>query len=281
MIKMLRSNPYFEQPQIKNGMKNPNQFTIDQHVFPRAGIARFCGLDSRVQAFMLDDCKVRMLSPTNERFCAQRVWDQGTETLTARTTEAAFDDLAGRIVRGEMETVDARASEIVTQFRALWCARFDARWSPPRSTAMTGILPGTQLTKDDAENLEANGYSYALGVTMPSRVLAGLRVRIQTMQMAHRWPGATWGILRSDGAEFLVPDNAINVAMIPVSPTICLVLAGDDRNINPMEVAQINRLFAEFSYRYYFARDLDRCPIHRRTIPRIVSSMLTACGPVP
>jgi hypothetical protein len=99
--------------------------------------------------------------------------------------------------------------------------------------------------------------------------------------VAHRWPGATWGILRSDGAEFLVPDNAINVAMIPVSPTICLVLAGDDRNINPMEVAQINRLFAEFSYRYYFARDLDRCPIHRRTIPRIVSSMLTACGPVP
>jgi hypothetical protein len=228
---------------------------------------------------MLDDCKVRMLSPTNGRFCAQRVWDQGTETLAAQTTEAAFDDLASKIVQGEIKTVGARASEVVTQFQALWCARFEARWNPPPPTAMAGIMPGAQLSKDDAENLEANGYSYALGATMPSRVLAGLKVRIQTMQMARRWAGTTWGILRSDDAEFLVPDNIINVALIPVSPTICLSLAGEDRQINPLEVAQINRLFAEFSYRYYFARNLDRCPIHRRTIPRAMSPMLIARRP--
>lgn len=277
---MRRDNPYFEQPQVKNGVRNPHQFAIGQHVFPRACIARFCDPKSQVQTFILRDAKVRRLSPTNERFCAQRVWDQGTETLGARTTETAFDDLANRIVQGDIRTLGARAGEVATQFRALWCARFEARRNPPPPTTMIGLIPGAPLSKNDAENLEANGYSYALGATMPSRVLAGLKVRFHTMQLARRWAGAAWGILRSDEAEFLVPDNVVEVALVPVSPTICLSLASEDRRVNPLEVAQINRLFAEFSHQYYFARDLERCPIHRRTIPRIVSPALTTLGPI-
>lgn len=277
---MRRDNPYFEQPQVKNGVRNPHQFAIGQHVFPRAGIARFCDPKSQVQTFIFRDAKVRRLSPTNERFCAQRVWDQATETLGARTTETAFDDLADRIVQGDIRTLDARACEVATQFRALWCARFEARRNPPPPTTIIGVIPGAPLSKDDEENLEANGYSFAFGATMPSRVVAGLKVRFHTMQMAHRWAGATWGILRSDEAEFLVPDNVVDVALVPVSPTICLSLGGEDRRVNLLEVAQINRLFAEFSHQYYFARDLERCPIHRRTIPRIVSPAFTALGPI-
>jgi hypothetical protein len=41
-----------------------------------------------------------------------------------------------------------------------------------------------------------------------------------------------------------------------------------DRFVNPLEVGQVNRLLAEFAERYYFAKDLEKCPIHRRTIPR-------------
>lgn len=261
-------------------MRNPHQFAIGQHVFPRACIARFCDSKSQVQTFIFRDAKVRRLSPTNERFCAQRVWDQGTEALGARTTEAAFVDLTKGIVQGDIRTLDARAGEAVTQFRARWCARFEVRRNPPPPATMIGVIPAAPLSKDDQENLEANGYGYAPSATMPSRVLAGLKVRFHTMQMAHRWAGATWGILRSDEAEFLVPDNIVDVALVPVSPTICLSLGSEDRRVSLFEVAQINRLFAEFSHQYYFARDLARCPIHRRTIPRIISLAPRSLGPI-
>ncbi|MGJ7565464.1 hypothetical protein ACSFBM_16550 [Variovorax sp. GB1R11] len=276
MTAMRCDNRYFEEPQVKDGVKNPNRFTIGQHVFPRSSIARFCNADSKVQTNILSLSKIQNLSPKSDWFCAQRVWDQPTETIGARTTEAAYDQLARQIERGDIKTLCPVESDVVTRFHALWSARFEVRRNPPSSVEMIGVMPGAPLSKDAQENLEANGYSYALGSMLPSRQMAGHLVRFRSMQLALHWKGVTWGILRSNETEFLVPDNVVDIAFVPVSPNICLSLASDDRFVNPLEVAQINRLFTEFSERYYFARDLERCPIHRRTIPRTVLPSVTA-----
>lgn len=264
---MQNTNPYFEEPQVANGLRNPNKFTIDQHVFPRSCIARFCDGDARVQAHIFSLAKVQRLSPKSAWFCAQRVWDQAAELLAA-ATETAYDRIARRVVAGDIKTLTPEMDSVVTNFFWLWCARCEVRRSPPPPGALAGLLSGTPLSKEAQEALEKNGYVFSVDSTIPSRFMAGLRIRFSATQAGRRWRGTHWGILKSKDAEFLVPDHAGNCAFMPVSPNICLAMNNDDRWLDPMQVGQVNRLSAEFSERYYFARDIERSPIHRRTIPR-------------
>lgn len=265
---MRNENPYFEEPQVKNGVKNPNRFTIEQHVLPRSCIARFCNSTSKVQTNIFLRSQVQDLSPTSGWFCAKRVWDQQTETQAARTTEANYGCLANQLVNGDVKTLTPEMNVIVTRLYALWNTRFEVRMSPPPHTELVGMLPGVPLSKDVQENLEMNGYFYAVGSRMPSRMMAGLKVSHHAMLVARAWKGTRWGILKSCDAEFLVPDNVAHVSFVPVSPSICLSMGDVDRFVNPLQVGQVNRLLVEFADKFYFARDLEKCPIHRRTIPR-------------
>jgi len=254
---MPNENPFFEFPQVKN----PNQFTIEQHVFPRSCIARFCNSNSKVQTKILLRQKVQDLSPTSSWFCAQRVWDQRTETQAARTTETNYNDLANQLVNGDVKTLTPEMNVIVTRLYVLWNTRFEVRKNPPPHGEMAGVLPGAPLSKDAQENLEMNGYIYMDGSRMSSRMLAGLKVRLHGMNAARFWEDTRWGILKSSDAEFLVPDNVVHASFMPVSPSICLSMGDVDRFVSPLQVGQINRRLAEFAERYYFARDLEKCPI--------------------
>lgn len=265
---MWNENPYFEEPQVKNGVRNPNRFNIEQHVFPRACIARFCNSNSKVQTNLLIRSKIQDLPPTSGWFCAKRVWDQRTEKQTAQTTETDYDRLASQLVNGTVNTLTVEMNVIVTRFYALWNTRFEVRKNPPPHTQLVGVLPGTPFSKDAQENLEMNGYVYALGSRIPSRMMAGMKVSLHAMQVARFWKGARWGILKSNDAEFLVPDNVAHVSLVPVSPNICLTMDEEDCHVNPLQVGRVNRLLVEFAERYYFARNLEKCPIHRRSIPR-------------
>ncbi len=77
---------------------NPHRLTIDQHTLPAASIVRFCGPDGRVVVHDLLRNKVRRAGPRDDIFCAKRAWDHGSEIGFMWRIEAAFQDLANRIV---------------------------------------------------------------------------------------------------------------------------------------------------------------------------------------
>jgi hypothetical protein len=72
--------------------------------------------------------------------------------------------------------------------------------------------------------------------------------------------------LKSSGAEFLVPDNFSAYSVLPLSPTIALVEGHTDQQIGFKQVADINGQAIHGSRRYYFARDITRCPILKHDI---------------
>jgi hypothetical protein len=78
--------------------------------------------------------------------------------------------------------------------------------------------------------------------------------------------GKRWGILRSSEAEFLVPDNFSSYSVLPLSPAIALVEGHADGEIDFRQVADINGMAVHGSRRYYFARDMSRCPILKHRI---------------
>lgn len=54
--------------------------------------------------------------------------------------------------------------------------------------------------------------------------------------------------------------------MLPLSPTIEFVEGHMDQRIGFKQVADINGQAIHGSYRYFFARDIGRCPILKHTI---------------
>ena len=69
-----------------------------------------------------------------------------------------------------------------------------------------------------------------------------------------------WGIIRAFEGQFVVPDIFSNATILPVTPNICFSSQKNNDFIDINEVAQINRLAIESSYKYFFANDLSKCP---------------------
>ena len=255
---------------------NPNRLTIQQHVFPRSAIARFTGPGGLVQVQRLDATVPFVARDDNPIFCAKRVWDQKTETARSHPTERAYASLADQLVAGRVTTLTPAMDDLVTRFYVLWCQRHLARSTPMDDVVIKGVLPEPALAKEQEERLELNGYIFARGATLPSRMMTGIamQVRMDRSHMAMR--GVHWGIVRSRSAHFLVPDGSVGLRIVPVAPTICLCQDADDVEIHPELVALTNRLAVDQANGYFLANDLDRCPMIRRTIP--TASLLSGVG---
>jgi hypothetical protein len=246
---------------------NPNQLTIQQHVFPLSAIERFAGDDGGVLVRLRWKGFTFRARADNPIFCAERAWDQTTETTRSHSIEESYASLADGIVAGTVKHLLPSMDDVVTRFYALWSERHRARKSPVGDTTMKGATPEPPLTKDQEENLESNGYVFARGTVMPSRMMTGISMMVGMDRRNIAMRGVHWGIVRSESAQFVVPDNAERLGVVPVAPTVCLCQGLDDAIITAPDVALINRLALEGAHAYYFANDLDRCPIQRRTLP--------------
>jgi len=245
---------------------NPNGFTIKQHVFPRSAIARFVAADGRVEVQSLRATRPRHKVPTANIFCAQRAWDQSTETWRTRSYETEYKAVADGLATGQISHLSHKENQIVSNFFALWVARHHARKEPTGNVAINGVL-GSTITDEQAENLEANGYIFSQGNFIPSHILTSLRMKFSIDRLSLQLYGMKWGIVRAQYGEFIVPDNSDGFTMVPVTPKICLIAGAADIEVSPLDVAQINFMGVQTAHEYYFARDLDHCPILRRTIP--------------
>lgn len=246
---------------------NPNQLAIQQHVFPRSAIERFADSSGKVQVQSLRALRPRVRVPTSHIFCGQRVWDQATETYKTRREETAYRLLADAIVAGDVRSLDTKQDETVSWFMALWNARHLARMGPTGDVTMRGVSADPLLTREQEENLESNGMIFARGNVMPSRFLTGVHLRHRMDHEFSLLHGKHWGIVRSIDSEFVVPDNALRHRWVPISPNVGLALGLNDLTFDTVEVGFANHAAVTRAHEYFFARDLEKCPILLRTLP--------------
>ncbi|MDO8065442.1 hypothetical protein [Janthinobacterium sp. SUN206] len=91
----------------KSQKGNPHKLTIDQHIFPKACIARFIGENGTVQVRRKNGEQDLWLVPGSSYFCARRLWDQKAEAFFMKAIEDRYQEVARSIVTGAVNTLDA------------------------------------------------------------------------------------------------------------------------------------------------------------------------------
>ncbi|MNB91765.1 hypothetical protein D3C75_388490 [compost metagenome] len=253
----------FEAPQ----KGNPHRLTVNQHTFPSASIARFVGARGSVQVFHKPSQKVFPVKPTDQFFCAQRVWDQKAESGFMKGVEDAFQELAGEILSGQIHRLGASEVEVINEFYCLWNirARHKQSRTADQSLADFGALAvAREYSKDEQEILELAGVGCIRpDLTIASRLLVTPNIRLNLSKAAQMMRDARWQVLRATEGEFIVPDNFYSLYAVPLSPTVCLWAHSEETYelLDCKALAVINRAAVETSVEYYLARDLSQCPI--------------------
>jgi hypothetical protein len=241
---------------------NPHGLTIKQHTFPRASIARFANSQGLVSAQRRKGGKCFRVKPDHELFCAMRVWDQRVEDGFNREIETPFQTLADAIIAGSIFAVGKSEKKIVNASFALCCLR--AEWKSqqiPSQPIPFAIGLQHNTTNDNQELLEKCCVTcFGPGVTIPGRSVAGSVMQLRIFDLQRQLEDSKWGIMKAATGQFLVPDNLSYGRVLPISPSICLVSAGDNGLLSEGEVAWLNQSAIRASTEYYFANDLHRCP---------------------
>lgn len=144
----------YERPQ----RGNPQELTINQHVFSFRSFARFVDSDGRIAVRRPPDASEELrVAPDAALFCAMRVWDHGAESGFMKEIEDRFQGVAEQIV-GVRQSLADDQHMIVTEFFALWAARAHLKANRTADAPIAGI-EGKQVrhTPDDQELLEKNG----------------------------------------------------------------------------------------------------------------------------
>ncbi len=245
----------------KTRKKNPNRLTVRQHVYPQRSIARFTGNDGRVAVHDIARRQVRRARPCDSIFCARRAWDQRTEAGYMKGIEDRFQVLAEALSGGQSTISSAEDKQAVERFFALWYMRSRHQDLEDQEIKLNGI-EGDNLTKEQEENLEANGYLFArTGGIVPARQLNGLWLQSQIDGYARDLSRVNrWGVIQAQSGEFIITDTPMHM-IIPLTPKLALVGESQDGMILADNLAQVNRLIVAASRRYFLARDLSDCPI--------------------
>ena len=242
--------------------KNPNQITVNQHVFPRSAIARFGNRSGRVEVQRLAGGAPFKVKPEHPLFCAMRVWDQTTETFRTHPTELAYAKLADKIVGGHVTALTSEMDAVVSAFYTLWRLRQEARLHPIPDTKLNMVQAERSLSKESEEILEAQkGAFFLRGDTIPSRFMTGMALMRGMDVHESTLRGSHWGIVTSASARFLVPDCPGDLCVVPVSPSICLCKDMPDVALQAAQVGQVNRQLVDHAHSYYFGEELASCPI--------------------
>ena len=204
--------------------------------------------------------KVRMVKPDDPMFVAKRAWDYGSEVGYMKRIENAFQELAVKIIDETISHIGNAEKKIVNEFCALWYARAWHRHLLTQEIQAKGVSGGGNLTLDQEEMLEKNGYLFMrTGGRVPARQLNGIRIHSLIYRQFDCLSSAQWGIIQAKEGEFIVADIPER-AIVPLTPTLCLMSPSPNGIILKQGVAEINRLSRAASHAYFFARDFSKCP---------------------
>jgi hypothetical protein len=235
--------------------------TVNQHVFPSKSIERFTGQSGRLSVHDLRRDKVFPARPENSIFLAHRAWDQRAESGYMKRIEDDFQRLVAPIVEAKAQTIPSEAKAAIDIFFALWYMRSRYREIESQEIELNGISGG-DLTKEQEENLEKNGYAFVReNGRMPARQLNGAELQMRTGNYACDLANSVtrWGVISTQSGEFIVPDVPSH-GIIPLAPRLALVQSAPDGMITERNLAEINRAMRATSQEYFFARDFSNCP---------------------
>lgn len=234
--------------------------TMKQHVFPRRSIKRFSNGSGLVQVFRKSKSVVQLMQPTVNFFCAERAWDQRSEAVYGKHFEDAFQDLADSIISGNTESIRDNEKIVVEQFFALWRARHQFTIQRAPDVSVEGI-DGDAISTEEQDDFERKHVMSMRDGVLEGRFVAGVQLAAQVQMFVRSNKDTNWGIVRSGGGEFIVPDYFQNLMIVPLSPTISIMAGQPNTTIGAYEVAYTNKVAVEQSAEYYFARDFEACPI--------------------
>lgn len=239
---------------------NPNQLTCKQHVFPARSIERFAGEDGRVSVHDLRTGRDWRPKPRDNLFCARRAWDQRAEAGYMKGIEDEFQAVAKAFIEGQTTLSTQEQKQAVEGMFALWYMRGRYRELAAQEIRLNGIV-GDSLTKEQEENLEANGYLFARsGGRMPARQLNGLWLQRRIYGFRSDLSSIErWGVITPESGEFIVADVPSH-GIMPLTPKLALVASSPDGMISVENLALLNRASMADSQQYFFARDLSACP---------------------
>ncbi len=234
---------------------NPYQLTVKQHIIPNKSISRFVNQDGFVEVWMLGADSTIKLRPSNALFCAMRSWDHRTEHGLIKGHEDRFQKVADEIVIGGRNSLSGEECHAITGLFLLWRLKHRFWLEPLDDAKLNGVL-GVNTTKDEQEILEKNGYAFAKpDGSFPGRIMAGPLIAINLDRDLVRYGALRWGVFRSRGREFIMPDIFGSQAVMPLSPRVCLVADSPDGLASDAVVAQINRMAISCAQTYYFAKN--------------------------
>jgi hypothetical protein len=246
---------------------NPHKLTIDQHIFPKASIARFTNDSGFVHVLKKNGEKDLWLRPGNSYFCARRLWDQKAESVFMRDIEHRYQKVAENIIAGGVTKLDDSMNSAVTDMYLLWCLRHERFLNPLPDIRLKMVDQEREISIDTQEILEANGNMFVSpDNSIASRFLTGISIMFDMGREREQMADKKWGIVKSTHAEFLVPDNFAALSVLPLSPTILLMAGYENQEIGFHHVADINGQAIHSSSRFYFARDFSACPILKHRI---------------
>ncbi len=240
---------------------NPHRLTTKQHIFPVRGLQRFANEDGLLWVRRRKSAPEFPLPPEDQLFCALRVWDQRAESGFMKACEDAFERMVGRVVAGG-DALSEDESAIATEYWALWRWRLHFRNEPLEDHKLPILgLRVEKLTLDQREILEQRGVTFiADDFALNGRSIAGAQIQRAIDREAARFKGKRWGVVKAKEGEFILPDGFGPHGVIPVCPTILLVLGQPDILIAEAQVGETNKIALESAVHYVAARDFKACP---------------------
>ena len=241
---------------------NPHGLTLKQHILPARSIERFAGTDGCVSVIFKNRPTLQgsiRVSPDNPLFCANRVWDHGSEISSKSSIEDPFQELAERIISGATTSIGEEDKAVVDSFYGLWESRAWFNANPPTDILINATGVEYNLSKDEQELLEKNNVTYVTPeLKIKGRDLAGEWISMRIIRWRYELIGINWSIVRTSEWEFFVP-NAPKFHYVPISPTVSLIAEYPQGFIEWTEVGRINGLLYGLTDSYIFARDFSRC----------------------
>jgi hypothetical protein len=249
----------FEKPQNRN----PHELTVRQHVIPVVSIERFADVDGCVEVWLNKHGKSVRVPAGDSLFYAKRVWDQSTERGMFKRIEDAFQSIANGLLNGTLSVALPEQENAINEFYALCYYRGQLKASPPQDVKQDVLGTRESYNQNEAELLEKNGYmTIRPDGTLPGRHLAAIMAYLRIGEIRKVLSSHRWQVLRSPLAQFVVPDQFPDQAVMPIAPRICLVAGAEGHvEVDEHEVRRFNRILAGASRKCYFAHELKLCPM--------------------
>ena len=134
--------------------------------------------------------------------------------------EAEFQQIVDPIVDGKTDTLASERKAASDRICALWHRRSRYRELKSQEVQLKGNV-GNDLTKEQEENLEKNGYMFARksGI-MPARQLNGLELQLQIDNYARDLAARRdeVGVISAKSGEFIVPDVPSHASLRYATP---------------------------------------------------------------